>query len=491
MSGENGDSNADSAEGSQIEVIQSNNKQAESGYINDNFTINSFKTAYYASEDNTSTSTSGSTIQISSIPPNTTPNNYSSLYDIALPNATYSLTNSALPDISNIASFYVFKSDSKIENLENYKVSGDETTPFKYVFPSLTVADIDEIFASSPAASGGKRRALSSCTKSGTEPAKINAMLQLLYDIEDFKTNIDGLSTSATDNNIKTLSANLKTIFDFINGVGSAEDKNVCPAIEKIQTFFNINTTTDDLKTVSNKIYEGMNTIFESEFKNEYGLIKINNSGTYLPNLPYFVPDLTRQMNKPKSLKSLIEIMDYINNSFSISTAPKLEGAITAPKLNDDAKYIVIGYDRTDKIKISNKINVLSNDAKDDNRATKPFYLVGYQYLKDNTTKFAYKNILLNKKFEDDKEESRSFLGIGSDDTKSNFVALYSSTKPEVLPPPPPQKSSNFNKFIKLSKTPQASLFSGGDDSEISNEPPKQVQTKFRVSRRKSRKSKQ
>jgi hypothetical protein len=106
--------------------------------------------------------------------------------------------------------------------------------------------------------------------------------------------------------------------------------------------------------------------------------------------------------------------------------------------------------------------------------------------LKDDGKSFAYKNILLNKKFEDDKEESRSFLGIGSDGTKSYFVALYSSTNPEVLPPP---KSSTFNKFIKLSKTPQASLFSGGSDSD-SNDPPKEVQTKFRVSRRKSRKSK-
>ncbi len=123
-------------------------------------------------------------------------------------------------------------------------------------------------------------------------------------------------------------------------------------------------------------------------------------------------------------------------------------------------------------MEISKEISVLKKDknyVKSDDVDT--FILVGYQYLKDDGTSFAYKNIALGEKFEDGTMQGRSTIGSLSNDTKSSFVALYKRK---------PQKSSFFNKIYP---------FKGGSDSE-SDELHKQVQTKFRVSRRKSRKSK-
>jgi hypothetical protein len=439
------------------EINNFGNKEFEIGLVNTNFDNNTKKEIYYAGVYiNEGGANDNSIIKIHNSIINNNNKPYFPLYTIIEDDViyTYEMSNDPINYVDGqpFASFYLFESNSKINDLDNYKVSVDETIPFKYVFPSLTVADIDNILQNnkgllnnkglfnkffttvtptnpSPAASGGKRRALSSCGSN----SKINAMLQLLFDIEDFKTNIDGLSTNATDNNIKTLSANLKTIFDFINGVGSDEDKNVCPAIESIQTVFDIKNT-DDFKTVSTKFYEGMNTYFD--LKNHYGFVA--------DNIQYF-PYLLNEGANYESIKK------YVNTYFKDKQTLFL----------NSQNYIAIGFfsNSKHKMEISNEISVLDSASM-----TKSFYLVGYQYLKDDTNTFAYKNIVLNKKFEDNKQERRSPLNIGSDDTKSNFVALYSST--------PPSKP-----------------FFGGSDSD-SDEPHKQVKTKFRVSRRKSRKSK-
>jgi hypothetical protein len=452
------------------------------------------------------------------------------LYNIVFDNENYEyayIEKTAIP-IQNdqpIASFYVITSQIDLDDLddlfgiEKYKVSGGALKPpYKYVFPSLTINDINDINSNSmlkieeeieeeiegkestkTPVSGGKRRALSSCNStSKISTSKINAMLQLLYDIEKFKNYIDNYTPDEGEDetviNKNNLAANFKTIFDFINGVGSDEDKNVCPAIESIQTVFGIKNT-DDFKTVSITFYDKMNEYFGSNLKDIYGLktIKTNNITNNITK------EITKEITTTTTFPYLLsDSATYKSVKEYIDTLFKEKSSITK-LISYDQKYIAIGFfpnnNNKNKMEISNEISVLYNatsatpETPETPATPKTFYLVGYQYLKDDGKSFAYKNIVLNTKFEDGIDKSRKLLSGPDKDTKLVFVALYSSTKPEVLPHLPPTKSLSLSNIVSRFSSPFKITRGGGSDSE-SDELHKQVQTKFRVSRRKSRKSK-
>lgn len=452
------------------------------------------------------------TIKISTKPPQNI-DEYESLYNILPENQNYEYEYIGDAEFTNgcnknFASFGVIEYKSKIDGFEDYEVSN--VGPFKYVFPSLTANHIIEVIngalmisknpvgqlhtitstgPQSPSVSGGKRRALSDCGSKSS----INAMLQLFYDIEDFKTyivndyeklqdiepeNYTGNMDYDNNKKINNLAENLKIIFDYINGNGSDSDSDkqkVCGAIGSIQQLFDFEEKDVLMVDISTKFYKGMNTYFGSKLKN-YELFGKSNTRNF--------PLLLDTKAKDNSIKEYIKRI-YDSTDAAYQNDPNLN---YIKQVSDNQKYIAIGFfaenkDKIHRMEISKEISVLKYNqtigSMQKNNDT--FELVGYQYLKDDNTHSSYKNIASGQKFEDNTVQGRSTIGSLSNDTKSNFVALYKKkSNTSLLPPPPPQKSS----FIS-----NLNPFKGGSDSE-SDELHKQVQTKFRVSRRKSKKSK-
>ena len=147
----------------------------------------------------------------------------------------------------------------------------------------------------------------------------LNAFLQMLYDIEDFRNFIYSDTPPNLSTEQKGLKKYIRTVFDYISGISNSGNSNIAATVQIIQSILNLDKgAQDDAREPYSKIMEIFNKGYGVNYiqfvEDEHGVPKSTNIHT---NFLFFPTneDLQDNTNNNRHYPDSIQKIEYLFKS--------------------------------------------------------------------------------------------------------------------------------------------------------------------------------